>query len=279
MKVYEIVTEKIIEMMENAGKWEKPWININSEPFNAISNRKYNGLNIVLLGSQGFQSGAFASFKQWKSKGCTIKKGAKSNMVTFWNIGKKEEDDEEKKFFFLKYYNVFNSEQVDGDFAREVEAKQEQEKDLRKNEMLPKAQSIVDGFMSRENIGLINTDRAFYRPSTDEISMPLIGQFDNSENYYSTFFHEMVHSTGNEKRLNRTKFGRFGSPEYAKEELVAELGSAFVNAKIGLSSEPREDHAQYLASWIKVLKNDKRFIISASSAAQKACDFIFSEEV
>lgn len=275
-KVYEIVTQAIIEKLENIDPkdYERPWFNIGLSPINAISKKAYRGANHILLSNMPYKSNFYASYKQWTEKKCQVKKGEKSHMVVFWLWN--EDEDTGEKWPTIRYYRVFNSEQVEGDFARILE--DDLEVKLLSHDPIQEAQEIVEGYLYAELLKTKEGDSAYYSHSpytgSEYISMPKLGQFKDPESYYSVFFHEMTHSTGNTKRLKREMSGKFGSKEYAKEELVAELGAAMLCGAIGLSQKPREDHAQYIASWLKCLKNDNRFIFSAASQAQKAADFI-----
>ena len=166
-----------------------------------------------------------------------------------------------------RYYKVFNSEQVEGNFAREVEQKFKEK--LLNHDPIAEAQSFVDSYMTNEGLPLRNSDRAYYSGGTSEhIAMPELGQFKSPEHYYSVFAHEITHSTGNKKRLDRDLSGKFGSEKYAFEELVAELGSAMICGSLGLEQKPHEDHAQYIKGWLNRLRSDNKFIIQAASKAQ-----------
>ena len=227
--------------------------------------------------SNSHKSKAYASFKQWSGKNCRIKKGEKSHLAIFWKIGKYEDQKsgEEKTSILLRYYRVFNSEQVDGDYARDIESKKLRE--LENHNPIPFVENLVNNYLSSQRLEVKPSDRASFAHSTfggEHINMPQLGQFKDATSYYATFFHEMTHSTGAPSRLDRDLSGDFGSQKYAKEELVAELGAAMLSGSIGLTQTPRLDHVRYIKSWIRCLKNDERFIISAASQAQKAADFI-----
>ena len=273
-KVYELVTNAIIEQLEKvqANDWRKPWFNIGSSPMNAISKKSYRGINTIMLSNKPYNSNLYASFKQWKEKDCTVNKGEKGHVVVFWNFGENEDTNGDKhSFAYCKHYYVFNSEQVTGDWAREQETNKAK---LNPNEIHENAQRICDYYLANERIKLGISDRACYSPSEDRIQMPLIGQFKSNEDFYSTFFHEIGHSTGKDTRLKRDLTGRFGSSDYAQEELVAEFTAAMLCGSIALSQTPRLDHAQYIANWLQRLKSDKTYAIKAASQAQKAVDFV-----
>lgn len=272
---YQIITDLIIEKLESidTSDYKKPWFDMGYSPINAISGKAYKGINNLLLSGNNYNSNYYASFKQWQEKGCKVKKGERSHIVTLWKFFKDEKTD--KEFPMIRYFRVFNSEQVEGDFAREIEEKGLRE--LENHDPIIEAEQLINGFLKSEFLECKLSDRACYSHSltgNEHIAMPSQGQFPDLECYYSVFFHEMTHATGNAKRLDRDLSGKFGSKEYAKEELVAELGAAFLCGSIGLSERPRLDHAQYISTWLSVLRNDKRFIVSAASQAQKAADYI-----
>jgi antirestriction protein ArdC len=276
-KIYGKVTDKIIAEMEK-GKiaWVNPMLRIRST--NLISGKAYRGLNIFLLA--GWEKPYFMTYKQASVLGAQVKKGSKGNTVIFWQFLTKKEDkgkpaDQQEKIPMLRYYNVFNVEDIENLPKKYLEriAESEREND---NTPLIGADSIIKGY--KDGPAFINNSagRAFYRPSTDEISTPTIEQFENSREYYSTLFHEMGHSTGARSRLNRkdlTASGGFRSKSYAKEELTAELTAAFLMSETGETLEIK-NHASYLQSWLGALKNDNTLLIGASSRAEKASDWI-----
>lgn len=275
-KIYQMVTDQIIEQLSkvNPRDYNTPWFCVGHSPVN-IRGTAYRGINHVLLSHSGFASNIWATFKQWKEKQCFVKKGQRSQIVILWKFFD-EQDNEGNSTgktgaVMTRYYRVFNSEQVEGTFARQVE---QQFKDkLKSHDPIHDAQSFVDGYVASERLPVRASDRAYYASGISEhIAMPELGQFLSPEHYYSVFAHEITHSTGNKNRLDRDLSGRFGSKDYAFEELVAELGSAMLCGRIGLEQKPREDHAQYIKGWLSCLRDDNRFIISAASQAQKAAD-------
>ncbi|MEO8166228.1 MAG: zincin-like metallopeptidase domain-containing protein, partial [Betaproteobacteria bacterium] len=227
---------------------------------------------------RGFGSDYWLTFKQAQKQGGQVKKGEKSSLVVFWKQYETEdrETGEEIKVPVLRHYNVFNAEQCDG-----ITPPDAIEATLNGPvfEPLDEAVRIVDGYMNGPEISH-GGSRAFYRPSKDRVQMPEPNRFDVRENYYSTLFHELVHSTAHAKRLNRGLDGKlapFGSPDYSKEELVAEMGAAFLSAVAGISPPTIEQSAAYIGNWTKVLKDDKRFVVTAAGAAQRATDLILGE--
>lgn len=277
INVYELVTNRIIEQLENnIVPWEKPWSGTIDGAFNRVSKKPYSILNQMLLKYDN----EYASFKQWKDLGGHIRKGEKSEIVVFWKmypIKEKQDDGTEiiKTIPLLKYINVFHISQVDG-----VEPlKQKVTHDI---EPIDKAEKILNDYWNRENITIehVKGDKAFYSPMFDKIQLPLFEQFKQSEEYYSTAFHESVHSTMKTNRCNRQedrkgKVVSFGSEEYSKEELVSEVGSAQLMNMVGIeTTKSFRNSTAYIQSWLKVLRNDNKFIVSASSKAEKAVNYI-----
>ena len=276
--VYEMVTERIIaELEKGVIPWKKPWTGVRSGAFNRISKKPYSIINQILLK----HAGEYATFKQWSELGGHIRKGEKSEMVVYWKIFEKEETNEEtgekevKKIPMLRYYNVFHISQVEGveplvmPFA-EVEPIEEADK-------------IITEYVEREHITFDEcaSNEAFYSPSRDRVVVPMKEQYTNINEYYSTTFHELTHSTGHKNRLDRLHTGAdaaFGSETYSKEELVAEIGSASIMNLLGIETpQTFKNSAAYIKNWLSVLKNDNKFIVSASSKAEKAVNYIFSE--
>lgn len=277
INVYELVTNRIIEQLENnIVPWEKPWSGTLDGAFNRVSKKPYSILNQMLLK----YNGEYATFKQWQELGGHIRKAEKSEIVVFWKmypIKEKQDDGTEiiKTIPLLKYINVFHISQVDG-----VEPlKQKVTHDI---EPIDKAEKILNDYWNRENITIehVKGDKAFYSPMFDKIQLPLFEQFKQSEEYYSTAFHESVHSTMKTSRCNRQedrkgKVVSFGSEEYSKEELVAEVGSAQLMNIVGIeTTKSFRNSTAYIQSWLKVLRNDNKFIVSASSKAEKAVNYI-----
>tara|TARA_R100000951_G_scaffold107519_1_gene102966 strand:- start:62 stop:955 length:894 start_codon:yes stop_codon:yes gene_type:complete len=276
---YQEVTNKIIKLMETHGSnWCKPWESkglASGMPFSVTSKAAYSGINVVLLWAEGFGSSEWGTFKAWQAKGAKIRKGEKGTPIIFFKqLSVKDKDTDEKKMIpMIKQFYVFNAEQVEGYEPGAI-------KTLEPLELLDNAEQFINN--TQAIVHRVAGDRAFYRPSTDDITVPLPEQFkgetteDRLHGYYGTMLHELTHWTGSKKRLDRLS----GDPKdtrqqsYAKEELIAELGAAFLCAELGIASDPREDHAQYLNSWLKALKNDKKLIVKAASQARKACDFL-----
>lgn len=277
--VYKIITERIIEQLENGViPWKKPWSGTHSGAYNRISNKPYSLLNQMILKHDG----EYATFKQWSDLGGKIRKGEKAEVVTFWKIQPIEEENEDgekviRQIPILKYFNVFHISQVDG-----VEPKEQLKiSDL---EPIEKAEKIKTEYMNRERLKIFEkvTNKAFYTPTFDYIEVPCKEQYQNIEEFYSTLFHEMIHSTGHKNRLNRPDMQgivRYGSEKYSKEELTAELGSAMIINILGIETEKSfKNSSGYIQDWLQVLKNDNKFIVSASSKAEKAVKYILNEQ-
>ena len=276
--VYEMVTDRIIEQLEQGViPWQKPWGGVIDGAYNRISKRPYSLLNQMLLQ----HSGEYATFKQWSELGGHIRKGEKSEIVVFWKLQPYEDENADgekiiKQIPLLRYYNVFHVSQVDG-----VEAK---ELDLNEFEPIEEAERIKTEYMTREHLKILEklTDKAFYSPAFDYIQVPCKEQYQNVEEFYSTLFHEMVHSTGYKTRLDREDVKDcmyFGSENYSKEELTAELGSAFLVNLLGIETKKSfRNSSAYIQGWLRRLRGDKKFIVSASSKAEKAVKYIMNEQ-
>ncbi|MBQ0159012.1 MAG: DUF1738 domain-containing protein [Bacteroidales bacterium] len=278
MDLYEEITKKILSEMEKGIiPWHKPWTCSNG----AVSHqtgRPYSVLNQYLLaiGNECIENGEYVTFNQVKSEGGNVKKGEKGNMVVFWKILHKKivnEDgtEEEKDIPYLRYYHVWEVSQCEG-----IKRKYEAGKRVIPNP-LEEGEKIVNDYFDRESCRLkvSETDKACYIPSRDKVCVPRIQQYDCANEYYSTLFHEMIHSTGHESRLNRLTQTSFGSSEYSKEELVAEIGSTFLCGTAGIeTNHTLRNSVAYLQSWMRALKNDKSLFVSAAGNAEKAANYV-----
>ncbi|MCC7016655.1 MAG: DUF1738 domain-containing protein [Rhodospirillales bacterium] len=284
--IYTRITGAIIAQLEKGVRpWVKPW---NAEHAAGRITRPlrhngqpYAGINVLSLWAsatvQGFSAPIWMTYRQAQELGGQVRKGEKGSPVVYANALTKTEtdaatgDETERSIRFLKGYTVFNVEQIDGlpDHFHAPAAPR-----LDPPMRIERAEKFFAATGANISYG---GSRAFYRPSTDSIVMPPIEAFRDAESFYSTLAHETVHHSGAPSRLNR-EFGnkRFGSEGYAMEELVAELGAAFLCADLDLALEPRPDHADYLAHWLTVMKADSRAIFTAASHAQRAADFLNS---
>ncbi|MDC5711133.1 ArdC family protein [Vibrio europaeus] len=276
---YQTVTDQIIEALEAGVKpWACPWDRTHDSgiPSNASTGSFYNGMNIMLLwmsaARNSFSSSSWVTAKQAIDLGGWIRKGEKGTRIFFYKMVKKRDsEDENDTYPMLKTFFVFNTDQVENvDFGKE--------QDFEPNEnvkRLEHAEAFIDNTGANISYG---GQKAFYRPSTDEIVIPEPSRFRSTADLYATICHELVHYTGHRSRLDRDIKGEFGSKDYAFEELVAELGSAFLMASLGIDGEVQ--HESYIANWLEALKNDKKFVFKASSLASKAHKYLtdFSEE-
>ncbi len=278
INVYEMVTDRIIKELENGNiPWQKPWTGTRNGAYSRSTGRAYSLINQMMLK----HTGEYLTFNQCKEAGGSVRKGEKSEIVVFFKpltITEKDTNgnDVEKTIPLLRYYNVFHISQCDG-----IEPKYKAE-DVKPFDAIAEAEEIAAQYGSRSGVAIVHCagDRACYSPSFDRITMPLKEQFDNPEEYYSTLFHEMTHSTGHKSRLDRiSKDAHFGNEEYSKEELVAEIGSAGLMNHIGIEvAGTFKNSVAYIQSWIRALKDDKRLIVSASSRAEKAINYILGQE-
>lgn len=276
--IYQEVTDKIIALLDKGtAPWHMPWVRGvgGGLPANMSTGKEYRGINLFLLAieqmERGLGSNLWLTFKQAKAMGGSVRKGEKGTMVVFWTMFNTEDKatGEPIEIPMLRHYTVFNAEQCDG---LEVPGEPEGQIEF---EPLAEAEKIVSGYADGPEIGH-GGSKAFYRPSTDAIQMPEPERFESREAYYSTLFHEMSHSTGHKSRLDRKmdRIAAFGSPEYSKEELVAEFSASMLCGIAGISQPTIEQSAAYIDGWRKAIKGDKRMIVAAAGAAQKAADWI-----
>jgi antirestriction protein ArdC len=283
--LYREITDKIIAELERGiVPWVQPWTSGKQLcplglPVNGLTRRSYSSINILLLWSaleeRGFASPYWVTFKQCIAMGGSVRKGEKGTHVYFADkfVPHKEKTrateagDEPNAIAFLKRYTVFNAEQCDGlpkGLIVTPVAKPERQ-------IVPEAEALIAATGADFRIG---GDQAFYVPSEDFIRIPNQTAYPDQINYYRTAFHELGHWTGHKTRLDRNLTTKFGTVDYAREELVAEMATAFVCASLGIV--PTVRHADYIGNWLQVLKEDARAIVKAASLASKACDFILA---
>lgn len=279
MDVYSIVTDRIIQQLEQGYiPWNKPWANCLDGAYNRISKRPYSLLNQFLLSHEG----EYATYKQWEQIGGSVKKGEKAEIVVFWKMQEVKErgengKEEIRKIPLLRYYNVFHISQVLG--VTSIQSKTNYD-----TQPIDQAEKIFRDYIDREQISLTIADgnRAFYSPEMDSITLPSLSQFERAEEFYSTAFHECGHSTMLSSRCNRmaeNENAYFGNSDYSKEELVAEITSAAIMHSLGMETpESFKNSCAYIQSWIRVLKNDKKFVVSSSGKAEKAAKYILHME-
>jgi antirestriction protein ArdC len=283
--IYERVTLQIVEAIEaGAAAYKMPWHITGKDafsPVNAVSKRPYRGVNVLSLWvaaeRRGYASGLWATYKQWGELGAQVRRGEKSTLIVFWKVSEREdvsenvrEDDEPERgrVFLAKGYPVFNVAQVEGYTPPVVP-------ELSESERIQAAERFFAALGADIRHG---GNEAFYEPERDFIQLPRFEAFREGAGYYSTLAHESTHWTGAESRLNRDIKNRFGSSAYAAEELIAELGAAFLCSALKMSNKPRADHAAYIANWLELLRRDKRAIFAAASKAQQAVDWMQSRQ-
>ncbi len=273
LDVYELITNRIIERLE-AGiiPWQQPWTEAGL-PQNLVTGKAYTGINVLLLASMGFARNYFLTFKQIKDLKGSVKKGEKSIPVIFWKWSEKEDPQtkEMKKVSMIRYYTVFNVDQCTG----------------LPEERIPIIEN--DGKMDMAELDFIINDmpkrppifhkenEAYYHPVKDFINMPKMNNFKDTESYWSTLFHELIHSTGHASRLNRKEIVEkttFGTEPYSMEELVAEIGACYLKSYVGIDKKHFDNNVAYIQHWLQKLRNDKRLIIYSSAKAQRAVDYI-----
>ena len=280
MNVYEIVTNAIINKLEQGEIiWKKTWNAQTQAPRNFHSGKLYSGINVFLLLSGHYQSPYFMTYKQAADKGGTVRKGEKGLPIVFYSkIEKEDHNGDKKEVAFLRYYTVFNVSQIDG--LKDVPAVEAHTISEDGAEEVDLAESIINGMPCRPSI-LAGFTRASYNPTDDAVKMPTWNSFDSKQEYYSTLFHELAHSTGHASRLNRhetIKNHNFGSVDYSKEELVAEFSSAFLCAEAGISPTVIDNQAAYIQGWLKALKHDSKLLVNAAAQAQKATNYILDRK-
>lgn len=286
-KVYEVITSQIVEQLEQGVvPWARPWKVDGLAPSNLVSRRPYRGINVFLLGFRAAATPWWLTFRQAKALGGAIRAGERSTPVIFWRwVDRKGGETEAEgasngrrgpqrdRLPVLRYYSVFSLDQTEGIDPSKVPAA-----DTLAVAPVPTAEEIVAGFPEPPTIEHRAQPRAFYRPAMDSVTMPPRSAFGRAEGYYSTLFHELTHATGHAKRLARPGFDKnhaapFGSEPYAREELVAELGAAFLCGEAGIEPDI-PNSAAYIDHWRQSLSRDSRLVITAAQQAQRAADYI-----
>ncbi len=276
-KYNDLVARFIAQLEQGTRPWARSWVGQESRFMRPLRHNgtPYRGVNTLALWcaaeDRGFQSPHWMTFNQAKEFGASVRKGAKAAFVFYYGTAEREADEGEANVYkFVKTYCVFNAEEIEGLPARfatqapVITPAETEARNLAADQFVQRTRAVV-----RHGGG-----RAFYTPGGDFIQMPQFQAFDSAEAYYATLLHELTHWTGSNGRVDRPKGARFGDAAYAMEELVAELGAAFLCSDLRLSDSPREDHASYLASWAKALKAQPTILMSAAGAAEKACDYL-----
>ena len=280
--VYSRVTAEIIAAIEQgAGKWRAPWFHNGSSiarPTNVSSGKRYRGINTLALWAAGFAAGygdgLWGTYKQWQDAGAQVREGEHSTTVVLWREirasrqADKDDDDDDHRRMFARAFSVFNVAQVDG-YERSA------------THVLPEAERLAHAEAFIANLGVkteFGGSEAYYRPSADTVFMPPFTSFRDAASFYGVWLHETGHASGAKHRLDRDLSGRFGSAAYAAEECCVEILSGLVLADLGVAHHPRPDHAAYVASWLKVLKDDPKAIFTAASKAQQAADWMHAQQ-
>lgn len=271
--IYQEITDQVIAKLEagNNGSWRKTWACFTDHGLPTRANGEhYKGINLFILMLSAKSTRHWMTFKQAKELGGCVRKGERSTTVIFYKQIEIQDKltGEDKKIPIMRAYAVFNADQIDdlpAKFYPDPAAPQHNE---------PKIEAAERYLRNTGAIISHGGDRAFYRPGTDQIRLPEFDAFEDAAAYYGMALHELTHWTGAEKRCDRDIKNSFGSKDYAREELVAELGAAFICGALNIETEVRQDHIQYLESWLKVLKADNKAIFKAASLAQKAVDFL-----
>ena len=257
--------------------WKKPWNAGMGRPKSALGS-EYRGINylncVLTIMVKEYKSPLFLTYKQAQSIGGQVRKGEKGIPILFY--GRTEKENKDESYCFAKFYTVFNTDQIDGIDSVKALIKPAIKNDI---PLIDRCEAVAKGFSCAPEVKH-GGNQACYIPIRDEIRMPEISTFNSSEEYYSTLFHEFVHSTGHEKRLKRDTLvhaAAFGSPVYNKEELVAELGSAFLCAETGISPRVLDNQAAYIKGFLSMLKKSPKDLVSAASQAQKATDLILGK--
>jgi len=293
-ELFETLTEKLIALIEEGeaegSKWNKPWTSLlagSGFSYNPVTKKGYSGMNeLVLMATtayEGHTANVWATYKQWQTIEANVNKGEKGTKLIKWGVSEKCKTCNIKKarpgcksakhiidrHMWASPFTVFNADQVDGYEAIPP-------KTIEDLGNAPEKVKEIEDFIANTKAIIKHKagDSAHYVPKTDIITLPLEEQFETTEGYYSTKLHELTHWTGNEARLDRDIENTFGSAKYAAEELVAELGSTFLSAHFGTEVEVHANHANYLASWLRSMKDDPMSLYRAAKQAQAAVDFL-----
>ena len=276
--IHRMIADQVIEMMKTSGTdWSKSWTTpAGNLPTSMSTGKQYNGINLLILGMtravKNYGSHHWATYNQWKKMDAQVKKGEKAPTVVFYKplVIRDKVTGEEQTIPLLKTFSIFNADQVDGYTAPVVV-------DEVDHSELDQPDTLADQLASRAGADVRFNDpaSAFYVPAHDFINMPRATQFDTLEDYAATLLHELTHWTGHATRCDRKMLNKNGTKDYAKEELVAELGAAMMAGSLGIEPQPREDHAKYLAGWMRRLKDEPSVIFSAAAKANTATQWIF----
>jgi antirestriction protein ArdC len=271
--VYDQITERIVAMLEKgAVPWRKPWQVKAGFPRNLVSGKPYRGINVFLLHAMQFESPFWLTYHQAQELGGNVRKGEKACPVVFWKQLEVEDKEthEVEKIPMARFYSVFNVSQCEG--LKKIVAPV-----VESPLSAPTKPEEIIALMPQRPEIKYGMRRAFYSPAEDMIAMPNRERFASEAEFFSTLYHESIHATGHKSRLNRptlTESQGFGSNPYCKEELIAEMGAAFLCGQAGIEAATLENSAAYIQNWLEQLKNDRKLIVQAAAQAQKAADFI-----
>ena len=285
MNTYEIVTERIVNLLESGIiPWREPWTSTGL-PRNLVSKKRYKGVNYFLLSATKYVSPSWLTYRQATDLGGHVRKGEESTIVIFWkaegvkqsgeDLEVEETDDENNRRFLLRYYHLFNLEQCELpqavlDKLPKIETHQ--------HDPIEAAERIIANMPNPPEIEFAGS-KALYSPITDRITLPPRELFTSAEEFYATLNHEESHAVGHPKRLNRKSISEaapFGSPTYSFEEIVAEMSAAYLCAEAGISPAVIDNEAAYIQGWLKKIRSEKRLVVIAAAQAQRAADYILN---
>jgi antirestriction protein ArdC len=277
--VYEIVTERIVSLLEGGTcPWRRPWSTMPLSPRNHASGRPYSGINMLLLSCVGHEVPLYLTFRQVAERGGSVKKGSKGLPVIYWKAPYRDEETEDgedrragTRVPILRYYTVFNACQIEGVDFPTVPTRAEAP-----FSPVGAAEAVVAGWSDGPRVEH-GFAQASYLPGADRVEMPSPGSFDSPGDYHATLFHELAHATGARHRLDRGLSGGFGGEAYSREELVAEMCSAFLCARCGIDGPVIRNQAAYVAGWVRALEGDPRMVVRAAGQAQRAARLILGE--
>ena len=275
-KAYEVIADRIISALDKGEvPWRKPWSLQPGLKPQSVNGRAYNGINALILGLTGYSDPRWLTYHKAVEMGGHVRRGEKSTPVVLWRPIEREVENadgetEVKTFWLLRYYSVFNVQQCEGLELTPIETP-------KPFDAIEAAEDIIANMPDRPQIAHDGGDRAYYAPYRDEIHLPPRAAFDGAGEYYSTAFHELGHCTGHPTRLGRfentASIAAFGSPDYSREELVAEFAAAFLCNGAGIENTI-ENSTAYIRGWAKKLRKDKRLVVTAASQGQKAADYV-----
>lgn len=290
-KAYQVVTERILSMLdEGTVPWHQPWATGGARPFNGATGHEYRGVNLFLLPMLGYEDPRWITFKQAKSLGGSVRKGEKGAPIVFWKVLRPADDtaedadttgteEERRPRFLLRYFTGFNVSQTEGIDPDRLKPRPERRSI--DHDPIPACEAIVSGFKGGPRINY-GHEFAGYIPAEDRVVMPDLDTFESAERFYGVLFHELTHSTGHERRLSRRGSDvprRFGSADYAREELVAEMGAGFLANVVGIFPAVADQSAAYIDNWRRRIGEDPTLVVKAAAAAQSAADHILGAEV